>query len=44
MEKLVRDLSATYTCLTHKRNGILPIEDEQRKKLKWGFYNATKSE
>ena len=43
MEKLVRDLNATYTCLTYKNHGILPIEAEQRKKLKWGFYNSTKS-
>ncbi len=42
MAKLVRDLNATYTCLTYKSHGILPIEAEQRKKLKWGFYNSTK--
>ena len=40
MEKLVRDLRSTYESLTHKKEEILPIEQAQRTKLKWGFYNA----
>jgi len=40
MEKLVRDLHNTYASLTYKKGEILPIEQEQRTKLKWGFYNT----
>ena len=39
MEKLVRDLHATWKCMSHKTDDILPIEAVQRAKLKWGFYN-----
>jgi N-acetylneuraminate synthase len=38
--RLVRDLNATYKCMTHKSSEILPIEMPQRGKLKWGMYNA----
>ena len=40
MQRLVRDLQATYKSLTFRREEILPIEVAQRQKLKWGFYNA----
>mmetsp|Transcript_29323 Transcript_29323/g.51335 ORF Transcript_29323/g.51335 Transcript_29323/m.51335 type:complete len:320 (+) Transcript_29323:75-1034(+) len=40
LAKLVRDLKATQTALTYKSQDILPLESEQRAKLKWGFYNA----
>ena len=35
MKKLVRDLNAVNKALTYKSEEILPIEDVQRKKLKW---------
>ncbi|WP_109829797.1 N-acetylneuraminate synthase family protein [Reichenbachiella versicolor] len=35
MIKLVRDLKATHNSLTHKQVDILPIEAEQREKLKF---------
>ena len=38
MEKLCRDLHATWLSMQLKHTEILPIEIEQRKKLKWGFY------
>merc|ERR1712154_755493 len=38
--KLIRDLQATYTSMTYKSQDILPLEAEQRAKLKWGQYNA----
>ncbi|MGE3166470.1 MAG: N-acetylneuraminate synthase family protein [Planctomycetota bacterium] len=34
LRKLVRDLQATHAALTHKREELLPIEAEQRAKLK----------
>merc|ERR1719352_2146732 len=40
LEKLCRDLQAAYKCMTYKEEDILPIEKEQRAKLKWGCYNA----
>merc|ERR1719443_1837206 len=40
LEKLCRDLQAAYECMTYKEEDILPIEKEQRAKLKWGCYNA----
>merc|ERR1711988_279895 len=40
LEKLCRDLQAAYKCMSHKEEDILPIEQEQRAKLKWGCYNA----
>jgi len=40
MTKLVRDLKATWKCMGTKSTDILPIEAEQRAKLKWGCYNA----
>ena len=42
MQKLCRDLKATWKCMTYKKTDILPIEAEQRAKLKWGCYNADK--
>merc|ERR1719183_1570426 len=42
MEKLCRDLKATWKCMKLKSSEILPIEAEQRAKLKWGCYNAAK--
>jgi sialic acid synthase len=42
MQKLCRDLKATWKCMTYKKSEILPIEAEQRAKLKWGCYNAAK--
>ena len=35
MKKLVRDLNAVHKALTYKKEDVLPIEDVQRKKLKW---------
>jgi N-acetylneuraminate synthase len=40
LQKLCRDLKAAWKCMTHKSEEILPIEKEQRAKLKWGCYNA----
>merc|ERR1719230_2403707 len=42
MTKLCRDLKATWKCMTTKPTEILPIESEQRAKLKWGCYNKDK--
>jgi len=42
MNKLCRDLKATWKCMTYKESDVLPIEAEQRAKLKWGMYNADK--
>ena len=42
MQKLCRDLKATWQCMTLKETDILPIEAEQRAKLKWGCYNKAK--
>jgi len=42
MNKLCRDLKATWKCMTYKESDVLPIEAEQRAKLKWGMYNAEK--
>jgi len=39
LTKLVRDLGACYTACTYKERDILPLEEEQRAKLKWGLYN-----
>merc|ERR1712194_678632 len=39
LTKLVRDLEACYTACTYKETDILPLESEQRAKLKWGLYN-----
>lgn len=35
LQKLVRDLNATYKSLTYKDREVLEIEDQQRKKLKY---------
>jgi len=35
-------LKATWKCMTYKPTEILPIESEQRAKLKWGCYNKDK--
>lgn len=35
MRKIVRDLNAVHKALTYKNEEILPIEDVQRRKLKW---------
>lgn len=40
LKTLVRDLGACYTAMTYKSTEILPLEAEQRAKLKWGQYNA----
>jgi len=42
MAKLCRDLKATWQCMTTKQSDVLPIESEQRAKLKWGCYNKDK--
>ena len=42
MSKLCRDLKATWKCMSRKATDILPIEAEQRAKLKWGCYNVKK--
>ncbi|KAL1525433.1 hypothetical protein AB1Y20_020291 [Prymnesium parvum] len=42
LSKLCRDLKATWKCMSTKKTEILPIESEQRAKLKWGCYNASK--
>ena len=42
MQKLCRDLKATWKCMTTKETDILPIEAQQRAKLKWGCYNKDK--
>ena len=42
MQKLCRDLKATWKCMTYKPTEILPIEAEQRAKLKYGCYDASK--
>jgi len=39
MNKLCRDLKAAWQCMSYKKTDILPIEAEQRNKLKWGCYN-----
>jgi N-acetylneuraminate synthase len=41
LKKLVRDLEAAHTAMTYKSSEILPLEAEQRAKLKWGQYNAS---
>jgi N-acetylneuraminate synthase len=40
LNKLMRDLHATYTAMSYKSADILPLETEMRAKLKWGQYNA----
>merc|ERR1719164_22073 len=42
LTKLCRDLKNTWKCMTYKQTDILPIEAEQRAKLKWGCYNKEK--
>jgi len=37
--RLTRDLKATYTSMSYKATDILPLEAQQRAKLKWGQYN-----
>jgi len=39
LTKLCRDLHACYIACTYKETDILPLESEQRAKLKWGLYN-----
>ena len=39
LQKLCRDLKAAWKCMGRKATDILPIEAEQRAKLKWGCYN-----
>jgi N-acetylneuraminate synthase len=41
LKKLVRDLEAAHIAMTYKSSEILPLEAEQRAKLKWGQYNAS---
>merc|ERR1712110_478644 len=38
--RLCRDLKAVHTAMTYKAEDVLPIESQQRAKLKWGQYNA----
>ena len=38
--KLCRDLHDAYAAMKLKEEEILPIEVVQRRKLKWGLYNA----
>lgn len=40
LSKLCRDLHDVHDCMRLKDEEILPIEAVQRKKLKWGYYNA----
>jgi len=40
LSKLCRDLKAVHTAMTYKREEVLPIEQTQRAKLKWGQYNV----
>lgn len=35
MRRLVRDLNAVHKALTYKKEEVLPIEQVQRRKLKW---------
>ena len=35
MRRLVRDLNAVHKALTYKKEEVLPIEEVQRRKLKW---------
>lgn len=35
LRKLVRDLNATHAAMGHKGDGLVQIEEEQRRKLKW---------
>merc|ERR1711907_756774 len=39
LEKLCRDLKATYKVMSYKNTDILDVEQVQRKKLKFGQYN-----
>merc|ERR1719171_2742885 len=36
LTKLCRDLKACHTAMSYKSTDILPLESEQRAKLKWG--------
>mmetsp|Transcript_21707 Transcript_21707/g.64991 ORF Transcript_21707/g.64991 Transcript_21707/m.64991 type:complete len:386 (-) Transcript_21707:66-1223(-) len=40
LSKLCRDLKAAWKCMRYKETDILPLEQAQRAKLKWGCYNA----
>ena len=40
LKELIEGLNHTYQALTYKDEDILPIEMVQRKKLKYGQYNA----
>lgn len=39
LKRLCDDLKATHQAMTYKDQDVLPIEDVQRKKLKYGQYN-----
>jgi N-acetylneuraminate synthase len=39
LQRLCSDLKAVSASMTYKTEDILPLEREQRKKLKWGEYN-----
>jgi len=41
LSKLCRDLQSTYTAMTYKKEDILDLEKDMRKKLKWGEYNKS---
>merc|ERR1712187_505038 len=40
LKTLSRNLKACFTSMTYKSQDVLPLEAEQRAKLKWGQYNA----
>lgn len=40
LTKLCRDLKAVHAAMSYKATEILPVEQAQRGKLKWGLYNA----
>jgi len=44
LQRLCRDLTATHTCLSYKKDDILEVEQEHRAKLKWGCYNKEGTE
>merc|ERR1712190_693414 len=39
LKTLTRNLKACFTSMTYKSQDVLPLEAEQRAKLKWGQYN-----
>jgi len=41
LSKLCRDLQVAWKCMSYKKEEVLPIEKQQRNKLKWGEYNQS---